>query len=67
MVTEELHPGACAVSEAMLCAAGLGEKRDHAAARKVLAWAFEHQERLREAAKKDEGACARSSRRASPR
>lgn len=53
MVTEELHPGACAVSEAILCAAGLGEKRDHAAARKVLAWAFEHQERLREDAKKD--------------
>ncbi len=53
MVTEELHPGACAVSEAILCAAGLGEKRDHAAARKVLAWAFEHQDRLRDDAKKD--------------
>ena len=53
MVTEELHPGACAVSEAILCAAGLGEKKDHAAARKVLAWAFEHQGRLKEDAKKD--------------
>lgn len=53
MVTEELHPGACAVSEAVLCAAGFGEKKDHEAARKVLAWAFEHQERLREDAKRD--------------
>jgi uncharacterized membrane protein len=39
MVGESLHPGACAVSEAMLCA---GDK-----ARDVLAWAFEHQAQLR--------------------
>lgn len=56
MVTEELHPGACAVSEAILCAAGLGEQKDHAAARAVLAWAFKNQERLREDAKKDQKA-----------
>jgi hypothetical protein len=40
----------------MLCAAGLGEKKDHAAARKVLAFAFKNQDRLREAAKKDQAA-----------
>lgn len=39
MVGESLHPGACAVSEAMLCA---GDR-----AREVLAWAFEHQAELR--------------------
>jgi uncharacterized membrane protein len=39
MVNESLHPGACAVSEAMLCA---GE-----GAGAVLAWAFAHQEMLR--------------------
>lgn len=47
MVKESLHPGACAVSEAMLCA-----KDDSAdAALAVLAWAFENQERLRASAK----------------
>ena len=56
MISEELHPGACAVSEAILCASGLGEQRDHAAGRKVLAWAFKHQERLRDEAKKDQKA-----------
>jgi uncharacterized membrane protein len=39
MVGESLHPGACAVSEALLCA-GDG-------ASKVLAWAFANQEDLR--------------------
>jgi uncharacterized membrane protein len=39
MVGESLHPGACAVSEALLCA---GER-----ANKVLAWAFANQEDLR--------------------
>ena len=56
MITEELHPGACAVSEAILCATGLGEKKDHAAGRKVLSWAFKHQERLRDDAKRDQKA-----------
>lgn len=53
MVTESLHPGACVVSEAVLCAAGFSEPRDHAAARRVLAWAFAHQDELREEARKD--------------
>lgn len=47
MVKESMHPGACAVSEAMLCA-----KADSAdAALDVLDWAFANQERLRNAAK----------------
>jgi uncharacterized membrane protein len=53
MVTEALHPGACTVSEAILCAQGLGEKKNPAAARKVLAFAFAQQEQLREEAKRD--------------
>jgi hypothetical protein len=39
MVSESLHPGACAVSEALLCAGG------HAG--DVLAWALENQAELR--------------------
>ena len=39
MVDTSLHPGACAVSEAVLCA---GDR-----ASKVLAWAFAHQDSLR--------------------
>jgi uncharacterized membrane protein len=39
MVGESLHPGACAVSEALLCAGGR--------AGDVLAWAFENQAELR--------------------
>jgi uncharacterized membrane protein len=39
MVNESLHAGACAVSEALLCA---GDR-----AGRVLGWAFEHQEELR--------------------
>jgi uncharacterized membrane protein len=46
MVKTSLHPGACAVSEAMLCA-----PED---ARDVLAWAFAQQEALTELAKKNE-------------
>ncbi|MEW5849869.1 MAG: vitamin K epoxide reductase family protein [Myxococcota bacterium] len=46
MVKESLHPGACAVSEAMLC--------DKDGADQILAWAFEHQEELRGEAAKDE-------------
>ncbi|MHB8872411.1 MAG: vitamin K epoxide reductase/DsbA family protein [Myxococcaceae bacterium] len=56
MVTGEIHPGACAVSEAILCAGGLGPSRDAAAANRVLHWAFAHQEELRTQAKKDEKA-----------
>ena len=51
MVKESMHPGACAVSEAMLCA-----KADSAdAALSILDWAFEHQERLRASAKDGDG------------
>jgi uncharacterized membrane protein len=39
MVGESLHAGACAVSEALLCA---GDRASH-----VLEWAFEHQAELR--------------------
>jgi hypothetical protein len=46
MVTESLHPGACAVSEAMLC--------DKTAAEAILAWAFANQAPLRELASTDD-------------
>lgn len=48
MVSDALHPGACAVSEAMLCA---GNQKQ---AREILAWAFTHQEDLLAEAKADE-------------
>jgi uncharacterized membrane protein len=51
MVTEATHPGACTVSEAVLCA---GDK-----APDVIAWAFEEQEHIRDAARTDPGAAAR--------
>jgi len=55
MITEALHPGACAVSEALLCAAGLsGGPKDDDAAREVLRWAFKNQEQLRTMAAKDD-------------
>ncbi len=41
MITESIHPGACVVSEAVLCAEDDAEE--------VLAWAFENQERLHDA------------------
>jgi uncharacterized membrane protein len=47
MVKDSMHPGACAVSEAMLCA--LQESSE--ASLKVLDWAFANQERLRADAK----------------
>jgi uncharacterized membrane protein len=56
MVTEALHPGACAVSEAVLCAAGLSGTKDEKATKAVIKWAFAHQEELRTLAAKDEGA-----------
>jgi uncharacterized membrane protein len=49
MVGTSMHPGACAVSEAVLCASG--ENGDVAKVNKVIAWAFEHQEEIRTAAK----------------
>ena len=42
MVDEAIHPGACTVSEAMLCAGNRAEE--------VLEWAFEEQTEIREAA-----------------
>ena len=53
MVTEALHPGACMVSEAMLCAGGLTGPKDEKATQEVLKWAFKNQEHLRELAAKD--------------
>ena len=57
MVTEAIHPGACAVSEAVLCAAGVGTgPKDAAAAGAVLQWAFAHQSDLRALGARDEAA-----------
>lgn len=49
MLTESLHPGACAVSEAMLCA------DNQTQVRAILDWAFENQASLLEAAKGGDG------------
>ena len=51
MVKTSLHPGACAVSEAMLCT-----PQD---ARQILAWSFQNQEKLLEMGKNDGKASAR--------
>lgn len=51
MVGESVHPGACVVSEAVLCA---GPR-----ARDVLAWAFTEQETILAATRADAGAAAR--------
>ncbi|HEX9053161.1 MAG TPA: vitamin K epoxide reductase family protein, partial [Anaeromyxobacter sp.] len=57
MVTEAIHPGACAVSEAVLCAAGaVSGRKDPAAAGGVLKWAFARQAELRDLAARDERA-----------
>lgn len=48
MVKESMHPGACAISEAMLC--------DKESASKILQWAFANQESLRTQATTDEPA-----------
>ncbi len=48
MVSSSLHPGACDVSAAVLCAENQAPI--------VLEWAFEHQEEIREAAAADPGA-----------
>lgn len=59
MVKEALHPGACAVSEAVLCAGPLADDgADPVAAgeraKRVLAYAYAHQEELRAEAANDE-------------
>jgi uncharacterized membrane protein len=46
MLETPLHPGACAVAEAMLCAPG--------EAKKILKWSFDRQEELTELGKTDE-------------
>jgi uncharacterized membrane protein len=51
MITENTHPGACTVSEAVLCA---GDK-----APQVIQWAFEVQERVRNETKADPTAAER--------
>ncbi|MCB9697138.1 MAG: hypothetical protein H6738_10195 [Alphaproteobacteria bacterium] len=51
MVTTAMHPGACAISEAVLCA--------ETGANDVIDWAFEHQEEIRAATAKDPGAAAK--------
>ena len=51
MVDEAIHPGACAVSEAMICAGDDAEE--------VLEWAFDEQEAIREAAAADPSAAER--------
>ncbi len=48
MVTDSVHPGACAVSEAVLCAG--------VQAKDVLEWAFANGEELRELGRQDEAA-----------
>lgn len=51
MVDRSIHPGACAVTEAMLCAGPMAQD--------VLDWAFEEQEAILEAAKRDPEAAKR--------
>jgi uncharacterized membrane protein len=51
MITENTHPGACTISEAVLCA---GER-----APEVIRWAFGEAERIRAETKTDAGAAAR--------
>jgi hypothetical protein len=50
MVDSAVHPGACAVSEAMLCA---GDRASN-----VLEWSFANQDRIRDAATADKEAAA---------
>jgi uncharacterized membrane protein len=51
MVGSALHPGACAISEAVLCAEGDADS--------VVAWAFENQDAIKEAAKADPAAAGK--------
>ncbi|MBC8073937.1 MAG: hypothetical protein IAG13_36800 [Deltaproteobacteria bacterium] len=50
MVEGAMHPGACTISEAILCADTI---KSGPSPQQVIAWAFEQQERIREAAKAD--------------
>lgn len=51
MVEDAIHAGACAISEALLCAEGNRQE--------VLEWAFEHQEEIRTASEEDPRAAER--------
>lgn len=51
MIGDSIHPGACAISETMLCA---GER-----AEQVLGWSFQNQEAIMEATRHDPKAAAR--------
>ena len=51
MITENTHPGACTISEAVLCAGGRAPD--------VIRWAFEVQDQIRADTAKDPGAAAR--------
>jgi len=56
MIDSAMHPGACTVSEAILCAqAGAG----NTTTKQVIDWAFESQEKIRDAAKIDPAAAKR--------
>jgi protein-disulfide isomerase len=54
MVQSALHPGACAISEAMLCAAEGGD----VSPRQVMLWAFENRAEITSAAAAKEGGAA---------
>jgi uncharacterized membrane protein len=54
MIDHALHPGACAISEAVLCAEGEADR--------VIEWAFENQEAITSATREDPGAAARMAR-----
>jgi len=56
MVEVSMHPGACAVSEAILCA---DRRSGGATPVDVLGWAFEHQDEIMAATRKDPNAAAR--------
>jgi uncharacterized membrane protein len=58
MVTETVHPGACGLSEALLCAGGLDAQPGRKAA-DMLAWIFAEQETLAAAGRTDAAAPAR--------
>jgi uncharacterized membrane protein len=54
MVSDAIHPGACGISEAVLCAGSAAEQ--------VLAWAFENQEAVMTATRADKKAAERMAR-----
>ncbi|TPV95063.1 MAG: hypothetical protein B7733_11955 [Myxococcales bacterium FL481] len=55
MISKALHPGACTISEAVLCAA----EHSSARAEEVIAWAFDQQDQIRAATVGDPEAAAK--------